>query len=116
MPNFIVQSKKLEVGQVNLLPLGWTCIGNLVLDDSPVLRTNFAYTYFLRDQSVIGQANIGLNRCREIEDTGISPLQEISVEQNDEQIARKNVQHSIPCESVSSQHTMETKFVCLIKV
>ena len=59
-----------------LTPLGWTCIGNLVLDDSPVLRTNFAYTYFLRDQSVsIGQPNIGLNRCREIEDTSISPLQ-----------------------------------------
>ena len=82
-----------------LTPLGWTCIGNLVLDDSPVLRTNFAYTYFLRDQSVSGQPNIGLNRCREIEDTSISPLQEISVEQNDEQIARKNVQHSIPCTS-----------------
>ena len=64
-----------------------------------MLRTNFAYTYFLRDQLVIGQPNIGLNRCREIENTSISPLQEISVEQNDEQIARKNVQHSIPCKS-----------------
>ena len=64
-----------------------------------MLRTNFAYTYFLRDQSVIGQPNIGLNRCREIEDTSVSPLQEISVEHNDEQIARKNVHHSIPCES-----------------
>ena len=74
-----------------------------------MLRTNFAYTYFLRDQSVIGQRNIGLIRCREIEDTSISPLQEISVEQNYEQIARKNVKHSIPCKSQVYQVIIQRK-------
>ena len=38
-----------------LTTLGWTCIGKPFLNDRPAMQTNFAYTYLLRDQSVIGK-------------------------------------------------------------
>ena len=43
-----------------LTPLGWTCIGNPRPSDRPVLQTNFACTFFIRNMSEIKMPNENL--------------------------------------------------------
>ncbi|MCG7875450.1 MAG: hypothetical protein N0C90_03895 [Candidatus Thiodiazotropha endolucinida] len=40
-----------------LTPLGWTCIGNPRPSDRPVLQTNFACTFFVKNVSEIEMLN-----------------------------------------------------------
>ena len=65
-----------------LIPFGWTCIGKPFSNDRPVMQTNFAYTYFLRDQSVIGKQNGCDKEFFEMEQ--MSPLDEkqLLIDQN----------------------------------
>ena len=51
-----------------LMPLGWTCIGNPGKNRCPILQTNFACTYFLRDQSALDRLNEKLQRFWEIDE------------------------------------------------
>ena len=78
-----------------LTPLGWTCIGKPFLNDRPVMQTNFAYTYLLRDQSVIGKQNDCDKEFFETEQ--MSPLDEKQL-QIDQKLELKNVQQNIQYE------------------
>ena len=75
-----------------LTPFGWTCIGKPFSSDRPVMQTNFAYTYFLRDQSVIGKQNGCDKEFFEMEQ--MSPLDEKQL-QIDQKLELKNVQQNI---------------------
>ena len=76
-----------------LPPLGWTCVGCPGSYYESTLQTNFAYTYFLREQSEIEQVNRTLEKFREIED--VSAQQEMPVVRIGEQMAMKKVEKSI---------------------
>ena len=76
-----------------LTPLGWTCVGCPGSYYEPTLQTNFAYTYFLREQSEIEQVNRTLKKFWDIED--VSAQQEMPVVRIEEQMALKKVEKSI---------------------
>ena len=78
-----------------LTPLGWSCIGKPFLNDRPVMQTNFAYTYLLRDQSVIEKQNGCDKEFFEMEQ--MSPLDEQQL-QIDQKLELKNVQQNIQYE------------------
>ena len=73
--------------------LGWTCVGCPGSYYEPTLQTNFAYTYFLREQSEIEQVNRTLKKFWDIED--VSAQQEMPVVRIEEQMAMKTVEKSI---------------------
>ena len=76
-----------------LTPLGWTCIGNPGSNNSHILQTNFACTYFVRDTSKIKRLNANLKRFWEIE--SVSESNETPIVNIEEQIALKKVERSI---------------------
>ena len=76
-----------------LTPFGWTCKGNPYTTETPRLQTNFAWTYFVRDQSEIQELNANLKKFLEIEET--SPVNSTSVVKIEEQLALKTVENSI---------------------
>ena len=49
-----------------LRSLGWTCIGNTGPTSQKVCHTNFAYTYFVKNQAEIEQINSTLKQFWEI--------------------------------------------------
>ncbi|MCU7929154.1 MAG: DUF1759 domain-containing protein, partial [Candidatus Thiodiazotropha sp. (ex Dulcina madagascariensis)] len=76
-----------------LTPLGWTCVGSPGSYYESTLKTNFAYTYFLREQSEIEQVNRILKKFWEIED--VSSQQDMPIVRIEEQMALKKVEKSI---------------------
>ena len=78
-----------------LTPFGWTCIGKPFSNDRPVMQTNFAYTYILRDRSVIRKQNGCDKEFFEMEQ--MSPLDEKQL-QIDQKLELKNVQQNIQYE------------------
>ena len=76
-----------------LTPLGWTCIGNPFPAAIPTLQTHFAWTYFVRGQSEIGELNSTLKRFWEIEET--PPLNATPIVQIEEKHAMKTVENSM---------------------
>ena len=85
-----------------LTPLGWTCIGRPGSHQRKALQTNFASTYFVKDQSEIERLNGNLNRFWETDDAmtvrndgiGASP-----VVRTEEKIALKTVENSMRYEN-----------------
>ena len=51
-----------------LTPLGWTCVGNPGQRDGSVLQTNFASTFFEKDQSSQEMLNANLKQFCEFEE------------------------------------------------
>ena len=43
-------------------PLGWTCVGNLGQRYGSMLQTNFASTFFVKDQSSLERLNANLKK------------------------------------------------------
>ena len=76
-----------------LTPLGRTCIGNPGSNNSQILQTNFACTYFVRDTSEIERLNANLKRFWEIE--SVSESNDTPIVNIEEQIALKKVERSI---------------------
>ena len=74
-------------------PLGWTCVCNPYTTETPRLQTNFAWTYFVKDQSEIQELNANLKRFWEIEET--SPVNSTPVVKIEGQLALKTVENSI---------------------
>ena len=52
-----------------LTPLGWTCVGSPGSHKRELLQTNFANTYFAKDQSGIEELNANIKRFWEIDDS-----------------------------------------------
>lgn len=76
-----------------LTPLGWTCIGNLGPDHQEVIHTNFACTYFVKDQAEIEKINMTLKQFWEIEN--ISSPYETPIVRIEDQLAMKKVENSL---------------------
>ena len=72
-----------------LTPLGWTCIGNPGSDHQEVIHTNFACTYFVKNQSEIEKINMTLKQIWEIE--VISSPHETPIVRIEDQLAMKKV-------------------------
>ena len=85
-----------------LTPLGWTCVGRPGSHPRTALQTNFASTYFVKDQSGIERLNGNLKRFWEIGESmtvkndgiGASP-----VVRTEEKIALKTVKKSMRYEN-----------------
>lgn len=80
-----------------LTPLGWTCIGNPGPTYKPVLQTNFACTYFVRDVSEIEKLNENLGKFWEIE--SVPTTQNPPIVRIEEQLALNKVKQSFTFES-----------------
>ena len=80
-----------------LTPLGWTCIGNTGSDHQEVIHTNFACTYFVKDQSEIEGINKTLKQFWEIED--ISSPHETPIIRIEDQLAVKKLENSLTYEN-----------------
>ena len=80
-----------------LTPLGWTCIGNLGSDRQEVIHTNFACTYFVKNQSEIEVINTTLKQNWEIED--VSAPHETPIIRIEDQLAMKKVKNSLTYEN-----------------
>ena len=61
---YAIQEVRGKPGQpiARLTPLGWTCIGNPGSDYQEVCQTNFAFTYFVKDQTEIETINLTLKQ------------------------------------------------------
>lgn len=66
---YAIQEVRGKPGEpiARLTPLGWTCSGNTGLTSQVVCHTNFAYTYFVKNQDEIQQINSTLKKFWEIE-------------------------------------------------
>lgn len=80
-----------------LTPLGWTCIGNPGSCNKQIFQTNFASTYFVRDQSGIEEVNANLKKFWEIEN--VSPSETMPIVRIEEQLAMKKAENSIKYEN-----------------
>ena len=76
-----------------LTPLGWTCIGNPDSEHQKVIHTNFAYTYFMKDQSEIEKINSTLKQFWEIEN--VTSPDETPMVRIEDQLAMKQVEMSL---------------------
>ena len=65
---YAIQGVRRKPGEpiARLTPLGWTCIGNTGPSSQGVYHTNFAYTYFVKNQAEIEQINSMLKQFLEI--------------------------------------------------
>ena len=75
-----------------LTPLGWTCIWNPGSDYQEVCQTNFAFTYFVKDQIEIETINSTLKQFWEIEDV---PSRDVPIVRLEDQLAVKKVENSL---------------------
>ena len=66
---YVIQEVRGKPGEplARLTLLGWTCIGNPGSDYQEVCQTNFAFTYFVKDQTEIKTINSTLKQFCEIE-------------------------------------------------
>lgn len=76
-----------------LTPLGWTCIGNLGTNYQEVRQTNFAFTYFVKDQSAFETINPTLKQFWEPENV---PSHDVPIVRIEDQQANKKVDNSLP--------------------
>ena len=80
-----------------LTPLGWTCIGNTGPTSQEVCNTNFAYTYFVKNQSEIEQINSTLRQFWEIEN--VQSPHDAPIVRTEEQLAMKKVESTLSFEN-----------------
>ena len=80
-----------------LMPLGWTCIGNPGKNHCSILQTNFACTYFVRDQSALDRLNENLKRFWEIDE--VHTAHETPVIRLEEQLALRTAENSLTYEN-----------------
>ena len=80
-----------------LTPLGWTCIGKPRPSDQPVLQTNFACTFFVRNVSEIEKLNENLKKFWEIESVRTS--EETPIVRLEDKLALSTVKQSISYEN-----------------
>ena len=89
---YAIEERRVRPGEpiARLTPLGWTSIGSLGEDHQQVTHTNFACTYFVKDQSDIERINDTLKQFWDIEDVS-SPL-ETPIVRIEDQLALKRVE------------------------
>ena len=75
-----------------LTPLGWTCIGNIGPTSQEVCHTNFAYTYFVKNQTEIEQIYSTLKQFCEIEN--VQSPHDAPLVRIEGQLAKKKVESS----------------------
>ena len=82
---------------VRLATLGWTCVGNSDSDHQQVIHTNFACTYFVKDQSDNKELNDTLKQFWEIEN--VSSPHETPTVRIEDQLAVKRIKSSLTYEN-----------------
>ena len=80
-----------------LTPLGWTCVGNPGQRDGSMLQTNFASTFFVKDQSSLETLNANLKKFWEFEEEPL--MHEPPVIRLEEKLALQTAEHSINYEN-----------------
>ena len=75
-----------------LTPLGWTCVGNPGQRDGSMLQTNFASTFFVKDQSSLETLNANLKKFWEFEEEPL--MHETPVIRLEEKLALQTAEHS----------------------
>ncbi|MCG7980850.1 MAG: hypothetical protein N0E58_22340, partial [Candidatus Thiodiazotropha endolucinida] len=81
-----------------LTPLGWTCVGNPGLNRRTTPQTNFASTYFVRDQYEIEKLNETIKRFWEIDDAMVvktGDLRETNIIKYEDKLAMKTVENTV---------------------
>ena len=81
-----------------LTPLGWTCIGNPGRkNEGAMLQTNFASTFFAKDQSSLNQLNSTLKRFWEVEEE--PSMHKAPVIRPEEKLALQTAENTIKFEN-----------------
>ncbi|MCG8034838.1 MAG: DUF1759 domain-containing protein, partial [Candidatus Thiodiazotropha taylori] len=96
---YAIQEVRGKPGEpiARLTPLGWTCIGNTRAPSQEVCHTNFAYTYFVKNQAEIEQINATLKRFWEIEN--VQSPHDVPIVRIEEQMAVKKVESTLTFEN-----------------
>ena len=82
-----------------LTPLGWTCVGSPGSHKRELLQTNFANTYFAKDQSGIEELNANIKRFWEIDDSMVVKAGKDSpIVRYEDKSAMRTVQNSLSFE------------------
>ena len=96
---YAIQEVRGKPGEpiARLTPLGWTCIGNTRPTSQEVCQTNFAYTYFVKNQAEIQQINSTLKQFWEIEN--VQSPHDAPIVRIEEQLAMKKVESTLSFEN-----------------
>ena len=96
---YAIQEVRGKPGEpiARLTPLGWTCIGNTGPTSQEVCHTNFAYTYFVKNQAEIEQINSTLKHFWEIEN--VQSPHDAPIVRIEEQLAIKKVESTLSFEN-----------------
>ena len=96
---YAIQEVRGKPGEpiARLTPLGWTCIGNTRPTSQEVCHTNFAYTYFVKNQAEIEQINSTLKHFWEIEN--VQSPHDAPIVRIEEQLAIKKVESTLSFEN-----------------
>ena len=96
---YAIQEVRGKPGEpiARLTPLGWTCIGNTGPTSQEVCHTNFAYTYFAKNQTEIEQINSTLKQFWEIEN--VQSMHDAPIVRIEEQLAMKKVESTLSFEN-----------------
>ena len=96
---YAIQEVRGKPGEpiARLTPLGWTCIGNTGPTSQEVCHTNFAYTYFVKNQAEIEQINSTLKQFWEIEN--VQSPHDAPIVRIEEQLAMKKVENTLSFEN-----------------
>ena len=80
-----------------LTPLRWTCVGTPGQRDGSMLQTNFASTFFVRDQSSLERLNANLKKIWELEEEPL--MHEPPVIRLEEKLALQTAEQSVNYEN-----------------
>ena len=96
---YAIQEVRGKPGEpiARLTPLGWTCIGNTGPTSQGVYHTNFAYTYFVKNQAEIEQINSTSKQFWDIEN--VQSPHDAPVVRIEEQLAMKKVERTLSFEN-----------------
>ena len=96
---YAIEERRGRPGEplASLTPLGWTCTGNPDSDHQQVMHTNFACSYFVKDQSDIEKLNDTLKQFWEIEN--VSSPHETPIVRIEDQLAVKWIKSSLTYEN-----------------
>ena len=92
---YAIQEVRGKSGEpiARLTPPGWTCIGNTGQTSQEVCHTDFAYTYFVKNQTEIEQINSTLKQFWEIEN--VQSPHDAPFVRIEEQLAMKKVESTL---------------------
>ena len=96
---YAIEERKGRPGEpiARLTPPGWTCVGNPGSDHRQVIHTNFACTYFVKDQSDIEKVNDTLEQLWEIEN--VSSPHKTPIVRIEDKLAVKRIRSSLTYEN-----------------